>query len=48
MGEDRKAYLNRRIRQLRSKQQYVGPFRYVGIQRSIDSMKAELKQLCQS
>lgn len=35
--------LKQRIRQLRSRQQRVGPWRWAGIQLSIQRLKAQLK-----
>lgn len=40
--EDRQ-WLERRIQVLRSRQEAVGPFRQAGIQRTIEGMKAQLR-----
>lgn len=38
-----RAWLERRVQQLRSRQKSVGPFRAAGIQRTIAGMKAQLR-----
>lgn len=44
MTDEQREYLKRRIQQLRSRQQSVGPFRAAGIQRTIDGLKDQLKR----
>lgn len=38
-----RAWLERRVQQLRSRQKSVGPFRAAGIQRTIAGMKAQIR-----
>ena len=38
-----RAWLERRIQQLRSRQKSVGPFRAAGIQRTIAGMKSQIR-----
>lgn len=42
MSEDQRDWLKRRIQQLRSRMQTVGPFRQAGISRTIAGMQDQL------
>lgn len=44
LREDQREWLKKRIQQLRSRQQNSGYMRQAGIQRTIEGMKAQLKE----